>query len=261
MSFFIFKKHPKIGLALGGGAARGLAHIGVLKALSEAGICIDYVAGTSVGSIIGALYCAGYSWQKIKQLAQEVNWGRLISPTLSIKGLLKTEKLEKLLGKVLEKKTFTDLKIPFSAVSVDIASGEVVVLNRGSLARAVQASSSIPGIFEPTELEGKMLVDGGLVNNVPADVVREMGATLVIAVDLNYYYPKVGKPKTIFDIIYASFFILMNNKSTRAHKFSDYLVAPNLSNFGYFNLKKIDQLIEKGEQATLKIIPAIKKKI
>jgi NTE family protein len=259
MPFSIFKKQTKVGLALGGGAARGLAHIGVLKALDEAGIRIDCVAGTSVGSIIGALYCAGYSWQEIKDAAQSINWGKLISPTIPIMGLLKTEKLKNLLSKLLKKKSFPDLDIPFSAVAVDIATGEEVVLKKGSVSKAVQASSSIPGIFEPTPVGGRLLVDGGLVNNVPADLVREMGANLVIAVDLTYYYPKRERPKNIIDIIYSSFFIIMNNKSTKAKKFADYFVAPDLSNIGYFSFKKIDEMIKKGEQAMRKVVPDIKK--
>ena len=118
-----------------------------------------------------------------------------------------------MLGKLLKKKSFKDLIIPFCAVAVDVSSGEEVVLKKGSVAKAIQASSSIPGIFEPTNIDGRLLVDGGLSNNVPADTVREMGANLVIAVDLNYYYHKIRKPKNIIDIIYASFLIIMNNKS------------------------------------------------
>jgi len=261
VAFAFFKKNRTVGLALGGGAARGLAHIGVLKALTEADIHIDYVAGTSAGSIIGALYCAGYSWQEIKETTRTMNWGNMVTPTIPIMGLVKTNKLQHLLGKLLKKKSFKDLSIPFRAVAVDITSGEEVVLQRGSVAKAVQASSSVPGIFEPTKIDGRLLVDGGLVNNVPADAVRDMGAKLVIAVDLNHYYPKVEKPKNIIDIIYSSLFIIMNNKSNKAQKFADYLVAPNLSRYSYYNLKNIDQLIQKGEQAMLKYIPQLKKKL
>ncbi|MBN1799379.1 MAG: patatin-like phospholipase family protein [Spirochaetales bacterium] len=261
MAFSFLKRNRKIGLALGGGAARGLAHIGVLKALTEAGIHIDYVAGTSAGSIIGALYCAGYTWEEIKEIANNINWGKLIAPTVPIKGLVKTDKLEKLLEKLLKKKSFNDLAIPFRAVAVDISRGEEVVLHKGSAAKAVQASSSIPGIFEPTELDGRLLVDGGLMNNVPADTVRDMGAGIVIAVDLNHYYPKLAKPRNIIEIIYSSLFIIMNNKSNKTNKFTDYLVAPDLSRYSYTNFKNMNELIQKGEQAMIAYIPQIKKKL
>jgi NTE family protein len=261
MSCSFFKRNKKVGLALGGGAARGLAHIGVLKALTEAGIRIDYVAGTSAGSIIGALYCAGLSWQEIKETAHHVNWGKLITPTVPIKGLAKTDKLQKFLEKLLNKKTFSDLSIPFCALAVDIGSGKEVTLKKGSVAEAVRASCSIPGIFEPTELRGRLLVDGGLMNNVPADTVREMGAGLVIAVDLNHFYPKPGKPRNIIEIIYSSLFIIMSNKSNKTDKFTDYLVAPDLSSYSYTNLKKMNELIQKGEQAMIAHIPRIKKKL
>jgi NTE family protein len=261
MAFSFFRRNKKIGLALGGGAARGLAHIGVLKALSGAGISVDYVAGTSVGSVIGALYCAGYSWQEIKQTAKHINWGKLITPTIPITGLAKTNKLEHFMEHLLKHKSFADLQIPFCAVAVDISTGREVLLKSGSVARAVQASSSIPGLFEPTRIDGKLLVDGGLTNNVPSDVVREMGAGLVIAVDLNYYYPKDGAPKHILDIIYASLFIIMNNKSSKADKFADFMVAPDLGSYSYYNLKNIDALIARGEEAMTSYIPKLKKKL
>jgi NTE family protein len=261
MAFSFFKRNRNVGLALGGGAARGLAHIGVLKALTEADIHIDYVAGTSAGSIIGALYCAGYTWEEIKETANTINWGKLITPTVPIKGLVKTDKLEKFLKKLLKNKSFNDLAIPFRAVAVDISIGEEVVLQKGAVAKAVQASSSIPGIFEPTELGDRLLVDGGLMNNVPADTVRDMGAGIVIAVDLNHYYPKLGKPRNIIEIIYSSIFIIMNNKSNKTSKFTDYLVAPDLSSYSYTNLKNISELIEKGEQAMITYIPRLKRKL
>jgi NTE family protein len=260
VAFSFFKRNRKIGLALGGGAARGLAHIGVLKALSEAEIPIDYVAGTSVGSVIGALYCAGYPWFEIKEIAGHLNWGKLITPTIPVSGLAKTEKLEHFMEKLLKGKSFKDLSIPFCAVAVDIEKGREVLLREGPVARAVQASSSIPGIFEPTTIGGKILVDGGVINNVPSDVAREMGAGIVIAVDLNHYYPKTGTPKHILDIIYATMFIIMNNKSNRADKFSDYLVAPDLSRFSYYNLKNMDKLIKIGEKSVAPYVEKLKKK-
>ncbi|NBB90007.1 MAG: patatin family protein, partial [Spirochaetes bacterium] len=175
--------HKKVGLALGGGAARGIAHVGAIKVLEEHGIHIDYVAGTSAGSLIGALYCSGYTWEEIRDIVADVNWGNLVQPSLfSSKGLVNPSKLEKLLDKLISNKTFEELEIPLRVVSVDLLTGELYIFREGPVARAVRASSSIPGMFSPLEWNGMVLVDGGVKNNMPADIVRDMGADIVIAV-------------------------------------------------------------------------------
>lgn len=158
---FGLRGKPKVGLALSGGAARGLAHIGVIKAIENEGIPISFVAGTSVGSLIGALFAAGVGWQEMAELARKLKWRDLVSVSLSGLGLARTDKLQKIIDRLLGGKRFEDLAIPFAAVAVDIASGEKVILKTGSVAEAVQASCSIPGIFEPVPLNGHLLVDGG----------------------------------------------------------------------------------------------------
>ena len=249
----------KIGLALGGGAARGLAHIGVLKVLEEEQIGIGCVAGSSAGSLIGCLYCAGYSWKKIKETAEDIDWGDLVSPTWPTLGIVNPAKLEKTLDRLLEGRTFAALSTPFRAVAVDITSGEEVVLHSGSVARAVRASCSIPGIFEPTEVEGRLLVDGGLMNDVPTDVVKDMGADRAIGVDLNADRVVPRRPENLIEIFYRSLNILIYNSTQRAKRVADLMVVPRLEGFAYHDLGRLDELIARGEQAARGQIEALKR--
>jgi NTE family protein len=248
-----------IGLALGGGAARGLAHIGVLKVLEEEKVPVGCVAGTSAGSLIGSLFCAGFDWQKIEETGQEIDWGDLVSPTWPTLGMVSSAKLEKTLTRLLEDRTFEDLEVPFRAVAVDIESGEEVILERGPVARAVRASCSIPGIFEPTEIDGRLLVDGGLVNDVPTDVVRDMGSDHVVGVDLNADRVVPKKPENLIEIFYRSLNILIYNSAQRARRTSDLMVAPRLAGFAYHDLTRVDELVATGESAMRDQLAAVKK--
>lgn len=252
-------KRRKIGLALGSGAARGLAHIGVLKVLEEEQIAVHRIAGTSAGSLIGSLFCSGFSWQKIKETARDIDWGDLVSPTWPTLGIVSPEKIEKTLSRLLQGRGFDDLAIPFGAVAVDITTGEEVVLRSGSVARAVRASCSIPGIFEPTEIEGRLLVDGGLVNDVPTTVVKDMGADRVIGVDLNADRVVPKRPENLIEIFYRSLNILIYNSAQRARRVADVMVVPRLEGFAYHDLGRLDELIEQGERAMRDQIEKVKK--
>ena len=177
----------KIGYALGGGAARGLSHIGVLKVLHEHGISPDIIAGTSIGAIIGALYAGGLEPDDIEKLVLGLDWKRLVylfDMTLPISGLLQGKRVVSLLKSILGDTTFSQLRCDFACVATDIISGEQVVLRDGSLIEAVRASISIPGIFTPVAINGRYLVDGGLINTVPVSVCRDMGAKYVIGVNV-----------------------------------------------------------------------------
>ena len=180
---------PKIGLALGGGGARGLAHIGILKVLEREGIPIDAIAGTSMGGIVGGLYAAGKSIDEIE--AEALKRGnisqifKLVDLRFMGSGLLKGNRITKLLAGMLgAETTFADLRLPFGVVTVDYNSGREVVLKEGSVVPAVRATMSVPGIFAPVELDGHLLLDGGVLDNVPVGVTRELGAEKVIAVDV-----------------------------------------------------------------------------
>lgn len=182
---------PKLGVALSGGGARGLAHIGVLKALSSTGIKIDFLAGASMGGVIAASFAAGLEPSRIEEIACYVgttsNLARLIDPTLPKKGILKGERVANFFNKHLGKKTFDDLEIPLIVTAVDLNSNKEIHISDGYVADALRATVSIPGIFVPVEKEGMRLVDGGLLNNLPVDVVRDMGADIILAVDVGWY--------------------------------------------------------------------------
>lgn len=240
-----------VGLALSGGAARGFAHIGVVKVLQEHGIPIDYVAGTSAGSIVGALLCSGYDWKEMEEVAYSLKWPELVSPTLSGMGLVKAEKLEEFIGELIGEGAFGELQTPFRAVAVDIARGEEVVISSGSVARAVRASTAVPGIFEPLIEDDRALVDGGVINNFPVDVVKEMGASAVIGVDLNAYRPNTAIPVSLLDVTYRSFAVLLDGTSAAGRESADILIQPNLEEFSYYDLSAADQLMERGEAAAM----------
>jgi NTE family protein len=242
-------QRPLIGLALGGGAARGAAHIGVLKVLAEEGIPIDRVAGTSVGSVVGAAFCAGLSWKDILSRARRIDWPDVASLTLPRMGFLRMERFEGLIRDTIGVEDFRDLSIPFSTIAVDLATGREVIFASGPIARAVRASCSVPGVFEPV-LEGEgVLVDGGLLNEVPADVVRRMGADVVLAVSLTADRRHDAPPRNVLDIIYYSFDILLAARTQESLKAADLVVAPQLAGFAYRDLKRIDELVDRGERA------------
>ena len=178
----------KVGLALGSGSARGWAHIGVIKALTEAGICVDYVAGTSAGAVVGAVYASGRI-DSFKDVVLQLDWKKIaffLDVVFPKSGLIDGNKIAEFIRSHVEEKNIEDLSLPFCAVSTDLATGNEVIIQDGDIIEAVRASISVPGVFTPVRKNSAILVDGGLVNPVPVSVVREMGADLVIAVDLNH---------------------------------------------------------------------------
>ncbi len=175
----------KIGLALSGGSAKGLAHIGVLESLEKHKIKIDYLAGTSMGAVVGALYSSGMSIRDLKKIATTTKWENLVDFTLPDKGILTGYKIEKFLRVLLKNKKFKDLEIPMSVIAADVHNGEKVIFRKGDVASALRASISIPNVFVPYEYNNRVLVDGGVVAPVPVDTVRNMGADVVIAIDLS----------------------------------------------------------------------------
>jgi len=183
-----FDRPPQIGLALSGGGARGLAHIGVLKVLEREGIPVDFLAGTSMGGVIAAIYASGldaaYIEKEALRMARLRNLISLLDRTLPRRGLVEGQKVQEYLTTHLRDKTFEEMKIPLALVAVDLISGQEVILDSGSVVEAVRATISLPGVFAPLRLGDYLLVDGGALNNLPADVVRHMGADVVIAVDV-----------------------------------------------------------------------------
>lgn len=184
------KEYKKTGLALGTGAARGLTHIGVLKAIEEYGIKINYISGSSIGALIGGAYAMGMNAKEIEEIALKTNWklmAKIFTPTLSLSSLVNSDYLDEFLSTIFGGKNFNDLTIPFSAIATDILTGRMVVLDRGDLTTAIRASISLPIIFSPVTYGKYKLLDGGLVNPTPVDIVRKQNIDTVIAVNLRRF--------------------------------------------------------------------------
>jgi len=252
------KRPPRVGLALSGGSVRGAAHIGVLEVLEAAGIRPDCVAGTSAGSVVGAVYCAGMPLSEIKRLARQLQWSKLVRLTRPRLGFLDTQRLEDYLNEVLDGRTFEELEIPFAAVAVDILRGEVVVLREGPVAPAVRASCSLPGVAVPVQWDDRLLVDGGVLNNLPVSPVREMGAEYVIAVDLHPRGVQAhSPPKTLMEMWSLTFYTLVGATHSEAED-ADCLIVPDIYGFSWVDFSQVDTLIEKGREAALACLPKLR---
>jgi len=256
----------KVGLALGGGAARGLAHIGVLEVLEQEGIPIDMIAGTSMGAIIGGVYAKTKNAKAMRPVAIAFGLRKIryfsdfaIPRTGIIKGRRIEDELKMVIGGNTE---FHDLQIPFSCVAVDIDNGEEVVLNDGKVWEAVRASSSIPVVFALRNWRGRNLVDGGLMNPVPTKTVREMGADFVISVNVLPYKAESDKREpSIFSIMLKSFYILDSKFIAESLRTADAVIEPDVVHISFTDFQRADECIEKGAAAARKIVPEIKKKL
>ena len=241
----------KIGVALGGGAVYGAAHIGVLRALDECGVTIDYIAGTSIGAFVGAMIAAGVSLDDAEKTLLDLDWldiGR-ISP--SRMGLLSNDKLGEELVRVAGIDTIEDADMPLGIVATDISSGECVVLTEGDLSLAVRASTCVPGLFNPVEYGDKVLVDGGLVDNVPTSAVRDLGAEYVIAVDVGRQR-HYGKPDDLIDVLVNSIDIALDNATRLKSSDADLIIAPELSSGSRADSDRIEELVQEGYESARK---------
>lgn len=242
-----------IGLGLGGGAVYGAAHIGVLRAMEEKEIEINMVAGTSIGAFVAAFYAFGMRWKEISDGVNDLDWMDISKISLSNYGLLSNSNFGKLVIKHLGDVQIEDAQIPLAMVATDITSGECIVLKQGSVAKAVIASTCIPGIFAPVEIDGRLLVDGGVVENVPISPLRNMGADQIIAVDLNTGFSN-KRPANIIEVLLNSFHFTLANVTKQKTKLADILLTPDLSKFNRYDTKQIPELIEKGYQSALEIL-------
>ncbi|QQZ43591.1 patatin-like phospholipase family protein [Pseudomonas sp. SK3(2021)] len=279
---------PKIGLVLSGGAARGLAHIGVLKALEEQGVKIDAIAGTSMGAVIGGLYASGYKIDELEKLALGIDWQQALSdappredipfrrkqddrdflvkqklsfrddgslglPLGVIQGQNLALLLESMLAHASDTRDFDKLPIPFRAVATDIASGEKVVFRKGHLPRVIRASMSIPAVFAPVEMDGRLLVDGGMTDNIPLDVARDMGVDIAIVVDIGTPLRSRQQLATVVDVLNQSITLMTRRNSEEQlaslHK-SDVLIQPPLASFGVTDFGRAREMIDAGYRAT-----------
>ncbi|HHU32249.1 MAG: patatin-like phospholipase family protein [Zhaonellaceae bacterium] len=251
----------KVGLALGSGAAKGLAHIGILKVLVRENIPIDLITGSSIGSLIGALFAAGADLGMLEKISCSLQQKQLVDVTVPRFGLIKGDKVEALVKLLTKNMTFQDLKIPLYVVAVDLEEGKQVVFEKGPVSEAVRASISIPGIFQPKKIGGKILVDGAVLNRVPAKIAREKGAQVVIGVDLKED-PKMRKAKpieNIFDVILTSIDLLEGNSSINYNALCDVMIRPKVSDIGIADFHKAEECIALGEEAAEMALPEIKK--
>jgi NTE family protein len=249
---------PTVGLALGGGFARGLVHIGVLKVLEAEGIPVNFIAGTSVGSVIGAAYCSGISARELEEMAALVRFKDFARWTLSRYGFASNDRMARFLGKMLRCRTFEDLKIPLAVAATDFTSGEAVVFRSGPLVDAVRASCAYPGMFLPVNINGRLLVDGMLAHAVPTVPLREMGAQRVIAVYLSAHWVSLDGPRHIFDVIGQCFSIAQSRMCGLWEAAADVIVQPDVRGFSYDGFDGAPELIRAGEQAARAALPAIR---
>jgi NTE family protein len=250
---------PKLGLALGGGFARGMAHIGVLKVLEEEKIPVDFIAGTSVGAALGAIYCSGVSAKEMEELASILKFSHIARWTLSRMGLCSNDRLAGLLTKTLKVKTFEELKIPLAVSATDFVTGESVVFTSGPLIDPVRASCAYPGVFLPVNVDGRLMVDGLLAHPVPATPLKQMGADKVIAVYFNSHWVGATGPKHFMDVIGQCFSIAQARMCELWQVNADIILEPDVQAFAYDAFQKAPELIKAGEASARAALPAIMK--
>lgn len=251
---------PKIGLALGGGAARGFAHIGVIKMLESQGIVPDYVVGTSAGAVVGSLYAAGNDAFAMQKIAQQLDEKIFADWTLGGRGFLKGEALQDFINQHLNKRPLEKLNKPFAAVATDLNSGERVVFRTGDTGLAVRASAAVPGVFQPTQFRGKTYVDGGLTSPVPVQAAREMGADFIIAVDISAL-PEGQPVDSLTAIIWQTTTIMGKAIGNNEMKGADIVIRPRLPYVKSWDFTARHDAMLEGERAALAVLPIIRQKL
>jgi len=253
-------KQLKIGLALGGGAARGFAHIGVIKALEAQGIVPDIVVGTSAGAVVASLYASGMSGFDLQKVALEMKEDMLADWTLPNRGVVKGEALQGFINQNVKGQTIQNLPKPLGVVATDLQSGEMVLFRRGDTGNAVRASSSVPGVFQPVEISGRDYVDGGLTSPVPAQSARSMGADFVIAVDIS----SVGRREKLtgtLDVMLQTFAIMGHSISRHELEDADIVIRPKTATMSSTDFLDRHHAILEGEKAAAAIMPELKARL
>lgn len=250
---------PAIGVALGGGFARGIAHIGVLKVLEEEGIPVRMIAGTSVGALIGAVYCSGHSIAELEEVAHRVRFTTFARWTLSRYGFASNDRMVSFLAQILKVKTFEEMRIPLGVTATDFNTGGGAVFTSGSIIDPVRASCAYPGMFLPVEIDGRWFVDGMLSYPVPTRPLREMGAERVLAVQLKGQWSKSTVPRHLFDVIGQSFAIAQDRMGPLWRSAADVVIEPDVAGFDYDDFSRADELIRVGELAMLRALPHVRK--
>lgn len=252
-------QRPQIGLALGGGFARGIAHIGALKVLEEEGIPIDYVSGTSVGAIIAAAYCSGVSAKELSEIALLVRFKHFARWTFSRYGFCNNDRIDGLMRRMMKVHTFEEMKIPLAVAATEFNTGNAAVFTSGQVIPAVRASCAYPGMFLPVEVNGKTYVDGMLAWLVPTTPLKAMGADRIIGLYLNASWVKMRAPRHLFDVIGQCFSIAQERMSDSWKRDADLVIEPNVDGFEYDCFDRAKELLVVGEESMRKALPVIRK--
>ncbi|TCW37476.1 patatin-like phospholipase family protein [Laceyella sacchari] len=247
---------PKIGLALSSGGARGMAHLGVVKVLKEAGIDVQYVAGSSMGSVVSVMVANRLNLDLCEKLVSGLRVKHWLDLTVPKMGLVMGEKVQELIRLLAHRKRIEELPIPARIVATDLVKGEPVVFKEGPIDVAVRASIAIPGIFEPVRIGDQILVDGGVIDRIPISVVREMGADFVIAVDV---IPRVNKAKikNIFDVIAQTLVIMEKEITSQRWPMADFLIHPDVADISPTAFNRMDECVKRGEREARKVLPQL----
>jgi len=257
-------RHVKIGLALGGGAARGFAHIGVIKALESQGIVPDIVVGTSAGSLVGALYAAGNNGFALHRMALEMDEATISDWSVPLfakaSGVLKGEALQNYVSKAVNNLPIEKLRIPFGAVATDLRNGQPILFRRGNTGTAVRASSAVPSVFQPVKIGDRSYVDGGLVSPVPVRFAREMGADFVVAVNISAQ-PDAQPANSSLDILLQTFAIMGQSINHYELREADIVIQPRLGAMKGNDFPGRNAAILAGEQAASVVMAELKKKL
>lgn len=250
----------KIALALGGGAARGFAHVGVIKALEAQGIVPDIVVGTSAGSVVGALYAAGYNGFELQQLSMQMDEGQVSDWSMPNRGVIKGEALQDFINQAVKHRTLEKMKKVFAVVATDLSSGEMIVFRTGNTGMAVRASSAVPGVFQPVSINGHEYVDGGLVAPVPVRVARSLGADFVIAVDISDK-PQNSKTESSADVLLQTFNIMGQTISRNELPTADIVISPHTPGISATDFKDRHHAVLQGEKAVAAVLLELKDKL
>ncbi len=251
---------PKVALVLGGGAVRGFAHVGVIKVLEAQGVTPDIVVGTSAGSVVGVLYAAGYSGFDLQKIAFKLDEDTVGDWVIPNRGFIKGEALQNYINKAVQNRRIEQLPKPFAAVATDLHSGEQVVFRRGNAGQAVRASSSVPTVFQPVSINGRDFVDGGLTSPIPVRAARDIGADVIIAVDISAK-PRYARIDGLTDILLQTFAIMGQSIGSRELVDADVVIRPETGGFGAGDFTKKHEAILEGEKAAQAALPVIRQKI
>jgi NTE family protein len=249
-------RRPRLGLALSGGFARGLAHIGVLKVFVENQIAIDALAGTSTGSIVAAAFASGCTIEEMATIARQTRWSSFARWTIPRLGFATNERMESFLLKTLPCRTFEQLKLPLAIVTADLRTGQAVIFRDGDLMIPLRASCSFPGLFVPIEHHGRLLLDGAIVNNVPVSALPGMDLTVAVHIRSNGLH---RRPTSLFEVVGESFRITLNSNQSSWREHCDLTIEPEVADYRWDDFGHADELMAAGEIAAKEALPALRR--